>query len=315
MNATLHQLENISQVHNSEEFACEAEMSSMLSEEAFYEYYPSIIHSAHDREHPYLMVNKELIRDPNLSLKCMGLIVFMLSHPKDWNINVGYVINHFKNHKGYGRKAIYSLFNEAMKAGYMYREEYLEENLTRTRYFISETPKFKKVYRHSTFRHARNGHLTKEEEYTKDSPPLSSIPHKQSQQKAKPAPEEDVSKNKPKENPNPSHKEKMRQCFPDVDLCIFYEAYHKYESSLPGSIKFPKKWLAKVIEQLIEDAPRQKIIEKRRSYAKKYMQWDAMGGSCVAGENELIKISGSMVTKIPYSDDEFWTGVHSSLCI
>lgn len=36
-----------------------------------------------------------------------------------------------------------------MEAGYLMREEYLEKNMTRIRYFLSESPKFKKCFRRS----------------------------------------------------------------------------------------------------------------------------------------------------------------------
>lgn len=104
----------------------------------------SIIRSPHDKKNPYVMINKNLIKDDSISPECRWLLIFLLSHGDAWEIRASYVSAHLKGHKGYGRDSIRNLFKEALEAGYMRAEEYKEGNLNRLRYFLSETPEFKK---------------------------------------------------------------------------------------------------------------------------------------------------------------------------
>jgi hypothetical protein len=92
----------------------------------------------HDKQNPYVMINRALIRDNSLSPECRWLLIYLLSNTDGWKIKVKQVVNHVKGH--IGRDRVYELFNEACDAGYMKREE----GFGVCHYFISETPKFKK---------------------------------------------------------------------------------------------------------------------------------------------------------------------------
>lgn len=101
-----------------------------------------------DPEHPYTMVSNALIRDITISPNCRWLIIYLLSNKEGWKISIQQIINHCKPHMG--RDAVYKIINEAIEAGYMKREYEKQGNLNQSvKYFISETPKFKKSFRHT----------------------------------------------------------------------------------------------------------------------------------------------------------------------
>lgn len=106
---------------------------------------PTIQRCPHDSENPYTMVRNDLLRDENISPNCRWLISYLLSNRQGWIIKISQIINHVKPHMG--RDALYTVLKEALSSGYMMQEEYYEKNLRRVRYFVSETPKFKKFFR------------------------------------------------------------------------------------------------------------------------------------------------------------------------
>lgn len=106
----------------------------------------------HDQKNPYVMINNNLIRDNTLSPECRWLLIYLLSNEEGWNVSVNQLQNHLNGFCGKGK--IYKLLKEAISAGYMLLEEYLDGNLKRTRYIVSETPKFKKCFPHPENRYA-----------------------------------------------------------------------------------------------------------------------------------------------------------------
>jgi len=103
----------------------------------------------HDKENPYVMINVEILRNPNISPECRWLICYLLANDKGWRINRKQVANHVKEFLGRDRTD--KIFQEAMDAGYMKRVEILVKRkgggaLRRCKYFISETPKFKNSF-------------------------------------------------------------------------------------------------------------------------------------------------------------------------
>lgn len=102
-----------------------------------------------DSEHPYTMVLNSLIRDKSISPNCRMIIIFLLSNKDNWKIRIPHLVNEFKDHLG--KDTIYKIVNEAIESGYMKREECTVNNLKRYRYKLSETPKFKKCFRHPDF--------------------------------------------------------------------------------------------------------------------------------------------------------------------
>lgn len=114
----------------------------------------SIERCPHDEENPYVMISSELLRNQSLSPECRWLLCYLLSHQKGWKINRKQVANHLTGHCGRDRTD--NMFNEAIDAGYMKRVDILIKRekggaLRRSKYFVSETPKFKKCFQHPPF--------------------------------------------------------------------------------------------------------------------------------------------------------------------
>ena len=95
----------------------------------------------HDRENPYAQISNNLIRDGSLSPNCRWLIIYLLSNKESFGIKIEKIIEHLR--PTVGRDKFYKILNEGIDAGYIKRDVYKENNLTRVRYFVSEEPKFK----------------------------------------------------------------------------------------------------------------------------------------------------------------------------
>lgn len=94
----------------------------------------------HDSENPYTMVLNELIRSIKISPTCIALIILLLSNKQGWKIKISQIIEHYKTHMG--RDKVYKLIDEAINAGFIKRETYLDKGKLRYKYFVSEKPKF-----------------------------------------------------------------------------------------------------------------------------------------------------------------------------
>ena len=66
----------------------------------------------------YTVINNEFIRRPDLSWKSKGILVYILSLPDDWNINLNEVMNHATE----GESAFRSGWKELNSAGYVERK-------------------------------------------------------------------------------------------------------------------------------------------------------------------------------------------------
>lgn len=104
----------------------------------------------HDSENPYSMINRDLIRNPNISFECRMLIILCLSFKDSWEFSIPQLMKHQKTSKD----RMYRILNEAMEAGYIHRYESINThpknrnlNLTVYKYHVSEFPKFKKCLR------------------------------------------------------------------------------------------------------------------------------------------------------------------------
>lgn len=103
----------------------------------------------HDRENPYTMISTALIRDENLHPTTRWILISLLSNKPGWKINAKQFVNSLKPH-GLGRDKVLSFFKQACEVGYMKKEVYFVGGLKRTRYILSEEPKFKKSLPQST---------------------------------------------------------------------------------------------------------------------------------------------------------------------
>lgn len=107
----------------------------------------------HDSANPYTMTSLSLLRDESISPNARWLIMYLLSNKEGWRISRQQVINHLRKHVG--RDKTKKIFQECIDAGYMKRIEILvpmtatgEKKVSGKRksckYYVSETPKFKK---------------------------------------------------------------------------------------------------------------------------------------------------------------------------
>ena len=79
----------------------------------------SIVRVKHNRENPYVMINREALWDKNMSLEAVGLWTRLLSRPDDWKISA---IELAKSNCC-GIKKIYSLLQELIENGYASRSQ------------------------------------------------------------------------------------------------------------------------------------------------------------------------------------------------
>jgi len=119
----------------------------------------TILRCPHDKKNPYVMINVELVRDDSISPNCRQMLIELLSNTDGWTINIKQLAEKYK--KWIGRDRVYGLIKEAIDAGYMKKEEFRIKGkrggwLTRVKYYLSETPKFKKCFRHPENQEAGN---------------------------------------------------------------------------------------------------------------------------------------------------------------
>ncbi len=83
-----------------------------------------MVRGKHDREHPYVMISKEMLRDQSISPQAKGVLCFLLSHPDNWKTNPCQVADAL----GVGIDRIYSSLDELMESGYCRRSRTRKEN-------------------------------------------------------------------------------------------------------------------------------------------------------------------------------------------
>lgn len=87
----------------------------------------------------FTQVSNEIINNPNLTAQAKGIMIYLLSKPKDWKVNVKDIQNHMKN----GRDAIYSILNELKKHGYIVWDKKATDEkgrFTESKIYVYETP-------------------------------------------------------------------------------------------------------------------------------------------------------------------------------
>jgi hypothetical protein len=135
-------------------------MSNQLQDSEFQDHEPTIERCPHDKENPYVMVSRDLIRDNSLSPECRLMLIYLLSMDgKKWKINPKQLVLYFKPH--WGRNKVYEWIDQAIEAGYMKKEvtaNIKHPNLRgKIKYYVSESAKFKKCFRHPEIQDAEDG--------------------------------------------------------------------------------------------------------------------------------------------------------------
>lgn len=128
-----------------------------------------IIRTKHNKQNPFVMINKKGLEDPNLSWQAKGLWAFLLSKFDEWTINVTHLSKIYEK-KGGGEKAIYAMLNELIEHGYCEREKIRDDKglFVETYYNILE---FKNKVPHSPERNAVEPDADKRPLNKKDSLP------------------------------------------------------------------------------------------------------------------------------------------------
>ncbi len=76
----------------------------------------------HNKDRPYVVIDKKVIEDPYLSWEAKGLHAYLLSRPDNWKVSVIHLSRIYQgNKKGGGEKAILSILNELIEQGYCQR--------------------------------------------------------------------------------------------------------------------------------------------------------------------------------------------------
>lgn len=171
-------------------------------------------------EIPFAQIPNEILRHKTLSIECMWLISYLLSHKENWVIKTKQIMKHLKGRMG--RNVVYRVINEAIEAGYMKREEKVIKNHKTYIYFISRTPRFKKSFLRTVFEDTEKGD-TKERTSFKNTKEEESIQKISDVEKPKPKPTEDSFK---KDSiPSFEEKKKKKEFAIEIDSPELLEIY------------------------------------------------------------------------------------------
>jgi len=77
----------------------------------------SIVRTEHNKDNPYVLLNKKALEDKNISWAAKGLWSYLMSRPNDWEVSVAHLCKIYSG-KGGGERAIYSLLHELIGFGY-----------------------------------------------------------------------------------------------------------------------------------------------------------------------------------------------------
>lgn len=102
----------------------------------------SIERCPHDSENPYVMINRDILRNPKLSFQARGFLAYLLSFDKSWK----FIKKHIMKSQYVNKDRLTSIINELCEAGHMKIEVYFVNGLKRTRYLVSEFCKFKIIF-------------------------------------------------------------------------------------------------------------------------------------------------------------------------
>lgn len=85
----------------------------------------------------YVVINKDFLKNRNLSWKAKGILTYILSLPNDWILNISELQNHSKD----GSDSLYSGMKELIKYGYVSKKKIKKAGkFSGVEYTISEQP-------------------------------------------------------------------------------------------------------------------------------------------------------------------------------
>jgi len=83
----------------------------------------TILRKPHDRDHPYVVMDKTIFENPDISWKAKGLMGYLLSRPDDWQVIIGDLVNRSTD----GKTAVRSALKELEQHGYLFRRTKRDE--------------------------------------------------------------------------------------------------------------------------------------------------------------------------------------------
>jgi len=121
----------------------------------------AIIRVVHNKDNPYVVMNKTGLNDPRLSYKAKGLHAYLLSKPDDWEVYVGHLAKQATD----GKSAVRSGLKELIECGYAVfkRETDDRGRYTSGTYTVYEVP-------HCTFPNVDKPNKEKPDILSNDSP-------------------------------------------------------------------------------------------------------------------------------------------------
>lgn len=86
----------------------------------------------------FTIIDNDIINDPRMHLKALGLFAYMWSKPDDWQFYISEIATHFKD----GESAVSSAMKELMELGYLRRTQNRKDGKFSTYdYVLQEIPK------------------------------------------------------------------------------------------------------------------------------------------------------------------------------
>ena len=123
----------------------------------------NVIRIQKDENNPYVMINKLLLNDKNLSWQAKGMMAYLLSLPDDWEIYETEIQTHSKNGIKYTRSCIKELINN----GYIQRSKTRQKGkFTGYEYIIIEAPTVMPKTANGK-RHTTNNNITNNNKHSK----------------------------------------------------------------------------------------------------------------------------------------------------
>jgi len=98
----------------------------------------TIIRAPHDRNNPYVISDRRIYENPNLSWKAKGLLAYLLTRPDNWKVR----LSHLEKQSTDGRDAVRSGVAELKAAGYITVKRVRDESgkFAEVQYTVYETP-------------------------------------------------------------------------------------------------------------------------------------------------------------------------------
>lgn len=174
----------------------------------------------HDKENPYVMINRDLTRNADISFQARGFLFYLLSNKEGWVINRSYIIQTQK----IGKDKLKSLVDELILEGHISHERFNDaKGHRRSKYLVSEYPRYKEE------------NAKKQKDESKEENPRAENPPKETPHKVNP------STKKEQQEKNLSSKE-------DINKEEESNARSKSSLATPSSIQFNKK--LKILENI-----------------------------------------------------------------